>query len=103
MLMDRCGRAGANPAAALAAAGRLFLISSTVTVSYRNDPEPNHQHEHGHEHRRVREHVARMGERDPDEHRHWFAWDSSHNPKVVKPTITASIQYWDWVAMRAFL
>ena len=100
--MGRRGRAGANPAAAVAADGQLFLVGSTMAVSDAHYPEPNHQHEHRHKHRRIGEHVARVGEGDPDEHRHWFACDSSHSPKVVNPTITASIQYWDWVATRAF-
>ena len=34
---------------------------------------------------------------------HWFAWDSSHRARLVKPTMIASIQYWERTASFASL
>jgi hypothetical protein len=38
------------------------------------------------------------GKPETVERRYWFAWDSSQSARLVKPTITASIQYWERIA-----
>ena len=75
---------------------RDLLVDAPPPVPDRDHHEPHDEHEHGREHQEVDDHVTGVGERD-----HWFACDRSQRPKVVNATITASIQYWDWVATRA--
>jgi uncharacterized protein YbcI len=53
------------------------------------DAQPGQEREHGHEVGDRRDPVA--GVRDQEGHE--FADDSSHSARLVKPTITASIQY----------
>src|SRR5436190_9759419 len=46
--------------------------------------------------RQLHQHVARVCERWD----HVFTADNSHSPRLVKPTITTSIQYWERTASR---
>ena len=72
--------------------------SAAAAVADRDPHEPQDQDEDGQDGQQVDEHVAGVGEREG----HWFACESRNRPKVVKATITASIQYCEVVAVRAF-
>jgi hypothetical protein len=82
------------------AAVSFLSVYTPSPVPDADDREPDDEHQDRQEHHHVHQHVPRMCEWQGD---HWFACERSQRPKVVNPTITQSIQYWDWVATRAFL
>ena len=74
-----------------------LFSSATAPVDERADRDPPHDHDH-------RQHVERLdqpvaGVRERHGH-HSFAAESRYRPSVVKQTMTASIQYCEFVALR---
>src|SRR5205823_275638 len=69
------------------------------------DLEPHDEDDHRpEEDRQIDQHVAGVSQHEMDRERaHWFTAESSQRPRLVKPTITTSIQYWERVASETFL
>src|SRR5918992_609023 len=67
------------------------------------DDQPRQERHHGQEVGDVDQPVSDVGEVHPVRcsQAHALACDSSHSARLVKPTITASIQYWERTARRA--
>ena len=81
----------------LASAASLRLALLAPPRELQPDPDRDNRPEVD---RQVDQDVAGMREREHilERGRHWFTADSSQRPRLVKPTITHSIQYCERVA-----
>ena len=72
------------------------LCSRATTIDERAHGDPADDHDH-------RQHVEQLGQpvAGVRERRHWFAAERRYRPRVVKQTMTASIQYCELVAFLA--
>jgi hypothetical protein len=82
----------------------LPAAAAAAPFSDLGDEEPGEEGDHRQEVGDVHEPVS--GVRDVHRPRcsqaYAFAWDSSQRARLVKPTITASIQYWERTASLAW-